>query len=311
MDLLGQIALWVLGSVAVGITAGFYLGRTVPHRSEAELTAERERKATLSVLTEILGSVERMTGQVEGHNTEIQQTAHDVGELCSGGEMESIKQTLLEHIGTLLKSNQRLQSDLTYSRYRMEEQAEQIDDARREARTDPLTTVANRKALDEKLHLLMADWERQGQPFALVLIDLDYFKRINDSHGHQAGDRVLTKVGGWLRQCVREGDFIGRYGGDEFVVLCPQADLNVARELAERIRRQSVDQAIRLAHRGEQVAISFSIGIAETRPDDSVASLLARADQALYKSKRLGRNQVQCEDPAEQQEHAHAAACSA
>ena len=120
MDLLGQIALWVLGSVAVGITAGFYLGRTVPHRSEAELTAERERKATLSVLTEILGSVERMTGQVEGHNTEIQQTAHDVGELCSGGEMESIKQTLLEHIGTLLKSNQRLQSDLTYSRYRME-----------------------------------------------------------------------------------------------------------------------------------------------------------------------------------------------
>ncbi|NUQ61597.1 MAG: GGDEF domain-containing protein [Pirellulales bacterium] len=310
MDSLAYIVPWVLGSVGVGIVAGYYLSRTAPHRSEGEQAAERERQATLGVLTEILGSIQRMTSQVEDHTTEIQQAAHHVGNLRTSGEMETIKQALMGHIGTLLASNQRLTKDLTYSRYKMEEQAGQIDDARREARTDPLTAVANRKALDEKLHLFLADWERERRPFAMVLIDLDHFKRINDSHGHQAGDHVLAEVGRWLRQWTREGDFVGRYGGDEFVVLCAQAELAVAVELAETIRRQTVDQAIRLALGGEQVSISFSTGVAVSRPGDTVASLLARADQALYKSKRLGRNQVQAEEPAEQEEHALAVAAA-
>lgn len=308
MDSLAYVVPWVIGSVAVGIAAGFCLSRTVPHPSEGKQAAERERQATLNVLTEVLASIERMTSQVEGHTTEIRQAAHHVGNLRTSGEMETIKQALLEHIETLLASNQRLENDLTCSRYKMEEQAEQIDHARREARTDPLTTVANRKALDEKLHLLMADWERAGLPFALVLIDLDYFKRINDSHGHQAGDHVLAEVGRWLRQWIREGDFVGRYGGDEFVVLCPQTELSAGMELAETIRQHTVDRAIRLAFRGEQVSISFSTGVAVSRPGDTIASLLARADQALYKSKRLGRNQIQAEEPPEQEKHAPAAA---
>ena len=153
MDTLAYIAPWVLGSVCIGVVAGFYLGRSVSPRHEEEDFVERERKATLEVLVELLSSAERMTSQVQTHNTEIQETAHHVGEIDADGKMETVKQALLEHMGTLLDANQRLQQDLTYNRYQMEEQAEQIDDARREARTDGLTTVANRKALDEKLHL--------------------------------------------------------------------------------------------------------------------------------------------------------------
>ena len=260
MDSLTYIAPWVFGSVFAGVVAGFFLSRNVPDRSVGKQIAERERHATLDVLVEILRCAEQMTNQVECHNTEIQQTADNVGNLRTSGEMESVKQALLEHVETLLTSNQRLQKDLTYSRFQMEEQAEQIDDARREARTDALTTVANRKALDEKLHLLMADWERHGQPFVLVLIDLDYFKRINDAHGHQAGDRVLAKAGSWLRRWVREGDFVSRYGGDEFAVLCPQTELNAGMELAETIRQRTADRASRVALRGEWVSLCFSIG---------------------------------------------------
>ena len=299
MDSLAYIAPWVLGSVCIGVVAGFYLGRSISPRKMSEDLVERERRATLNVLVEILASAEHMTSQVQCHNTEIEATAVHVGNLPTSGEMETVKQALLEHMETLMVSNQRLQKDLTYSRYQMEEQAEQIDDARREARTDGLTTVANRKALDEKLHLLMADWERQRQPLVLILIDLDYFKRINDAHGHQAGDRVLAKVGSWLRQWVREGDFVGRYGGDEFAVLLPQTELNAGAELAETIRQRTADRASRVALRGEQVSISFSIGVAAVRPDDTIETLLERADAALYKSKRLGRNQVQAEEPIE------------
>jgi diguanylate cyclase len=306
MDSLSYIAPWVLGSVCIGVVAGFYLGRSLSPAKECEEVAERERKATLSLLVEILKSAERMTSDVRTHNTEIRETADHVGNLNASGEMESVKQALLGHVKTLLSSNQRLQKDLTYSRYQMEEQAEQIDDARREARTDALTTVANRKALDEKLHLAMVDWERTYQPFVLMLIDLDYFKRINDAHGHQAGDRVLAKVGGWLREWVRQGDFVGRYGGDEFAVLLPRTELAVGVELAEVIRRRTADRASRVALRGEQVSVSFSTGVAAVRDGDTIESLTERADRALYKSKRLGRNQVHAEEPAGEAELAAA-----
>jgi len=302
MDSLAYIAPWVLGSVVVGVVAGFYLRRSMSPRPPDEGVVERERRATLRVLVDLLSSAERMTSRVESHNTEIQKTAHHVGEIDANGEMESVKQALLGHMETLLDSNQQLQKDLTYSRYQMEEQAEQIDDARREARTDALTTVANRKAVDEKLHLLMADWERQREPFVVALIDLDYFKRINDAHGHQAGDRVLSKVGSWLGEWVREGDFVGRYGGDEFVLLLPQTELDTGLQLAETIRQRTADRASRVAVRKEQVSISFSIGVAAVRPGDGIESLVERADEALYKSKRLGRNQVQSEEPANEQE---------
>lgn len=214
MDSLAYIAPWVFGSICVGMLVGFYAGRGRPDKDEEVGLAQSERQATLKVLVDLLSTAERMTSDVECHNTEIQQTAENVGNLDASGEAETVKQALLGQIAGLLTSNRRLEDDLKYSRYRMEEQAEEIDDARREARTDPLTGVSNRKAFDEKFHLLHTTWRRQGQPYVLILADLDKFKRINDCHGHQTGDRVLQKLGSWLKQWVREGDFVGRYGGD-------------------------------------------------------------------------------------------------
>jgi diguanylate cyclase len=183
----------------------------------------------------------------------------------------------------------------------MEEQAQEIDQARREARTDGLTKVANRKAFDEKLHLVLDDWRREGAPFVLILADLDYFKRINDAHGHQAGDRALEMIGSRLKQWVREGDLVGRYGGDEFAVLLPQTELAAGMEIAETICLRTADKATRVACRGEQVSLSLSLGVAAPRRGDTAETLLQRADQALYRAKRLGRNQAQCQEPDEDQ----------
>jgi diguanylate cyclase len=301
MDSLAYIAPWVLGSVGIGVAAGFFL-RHSRLRGQEGGSSQTERQAALKVLVELLKAAERLDSDVQCHNTEIRESAEHVGSMQVTGEMETVKEALLGHMASLLASNRRLQEDVVCTRYRLEEQAQEIDDARREARTDVLTAVANRKALDEKLHLLLATWQRQEEPFVLMLLDLDQFKRINDSHGHLGGDRVLSKVGGWLKEWVREGDFVGRYGGDEFAILLPRTELGVGVELAETIRSRVADQASRVALRGEQVSVSLSIGVAAPGEEETAESILHRADQALYRSKHLGRNQVQCQESMPEEE---------
>ncbi len=292
MDTLAYIAPFVLGSVAVGIMVGYFLRSRTASAHPLAQAAEQERQATLKVLLELLRSAEQMSGDVESHNTELRATARHVGDLQVSGEMDVIRKALLGQMASIISSNRRLQSDLVCSRYRMEEQAEQIDHARREARTDPLTAVGNRKSFDERLPVLLARWEREREPFVLVMMDLDHFKRINDAHGHPAGDHVLGTLAGWLKEWIADRGLVARYGGDEFAVLLPRTALSAGVEQAEAIRRNAAERASGVNFGGEQIAISFSIGVAAAREGDSEQSILQRADEALFRAKQAGRNQV-------------------
>jgi diguanylate cyclase len=291
--MLGYIAPWVLASVSVGILAGILWGRG-RGRADDSKDRQQERSAMLRMMVELLGAADQINTNVENHSSEIAKNVQQVDDLPMTGEMELVKKVLVGHMRNLLTANRQMQDDLLCTRYRLEEQAVQIDHARREARSDTLTGVANRKAFDEKLHLLLDGWRRQQTPFVLIIADLDQFKRVNDSHGHLAGDRVLNSVGTLLRQLVREEDFVGRYGGDEFAILLPQTDLCAGTELAEILREGVADGVCLSARRGEEAAVSLSIGVAAPCEGDTDESLIHRADQAMYKAKHLGRNQVQC-----------------
>ena len=190
-----------------------------------------------------------------------------------------------------MESNERLKEDLVCTQYRLEEQAQEIDHARQEARSDELTGVANRRAFNEKLHLLLDAWRRKNESFAIILADLDQFKWVNDSHGHQVGDHVLKLAGDGLKESIRATDFVGRYGGDEFAILLTKVDQDLALKIAQRISRGIAD-ALCDSVLDIEVSITFSMGVTVPHRGDTDELILQRVDKALYQAKQMGRNQV-------------------
>ena len=182
---------------------------------------------------------------------------------------------------------------------RLREQRRALSEAERRAQLDPLTGVLNRRSIVERLEAACLRAQARGLPIALLFIDLDHFKAINDSHGHLAGDDCLRAVIPPIQAELRQSDVIGRYGGEEFVVILSSADAVAARATAERIVRRVADLVV--DSRGASIRLTCSIGVASS---DALGvwgeQLIARADAAVYAAKRFGRNQVQSaeQDPA-------------
>ena len=158
------------------------------------------------------------------------------------------------------------------------------------AATDALTGLPNRRALDETLLRMLAQAGRSFDPLSAILLDLDHFKLINDTYGHDRGDEVLAAFAARLREVLRSSDFAGRSGGEEFVLFLPDTDRTGAVRLAEKVRAGM--RELRVS--GVERAVTASFGIA-CFPDDAVdaASLMRRADRALYAAKRAGRDRIE------------------
>lgn len=162
------------------------------------------------------------------------------------------------------------------------------------ANTDPLTGLLNRRLLLKEMSRRMDEARRYGSALSVMMLDIDRFKRVNDRHGHLAGDRVLREVAGVIKSCARRTDYVGRYGGEEFLLVCPNTDADEAAILSERIR-SSVEglgePELRIPRK-----ITVSIGVAEmTYAELESKELLASADRGLYRAKKAGRNQVAIE----------------
>ncbi len=163
---------------------------------------------------------------------------------------------------------------------------------KRASRRDSLTGLENRGAIDGTMQHLWAQASRGAESFAVLLIDVDHFKRINDAHGHAVGDQVLEHVAAVIAAQARQADSVGRYGGDEFIIVAPQSTLAGAAQAAERLRLAM--EAEHIHARASNLRVTLSIGVAASTSEDlAVSDMLARADQALYRAKAKGRNRVQ------------------
>lgn len=169
---------------------------------------------------------------------------------------------------------------------------DRLEESLEMAVTDPLTGLYNRRYIISRLRQGLDAMERSGDRVSVALIDIDHFKRINDTWGHQAGDKVLRGFAERLRSQLRAVDVAGRYGGEEFLIVFNQAGAEAATEAAERCRAAMARDPFVLASSGETLAVTLSAGVAEARIGDDVEDVLARADTALYEAKSSGRNQV-------------------
>jgi diguanylate cyclase (GGDEF)-like protein len=156
--------------------------------------------------------------------------------------------------------------------------------------TDNLTGLFNRQKLGEVFENEIQRARRFQHAFSVIVLDIDHFKQVNDTHGHQAGDQVLIAVARVLEGKTRETDTVGRWGGEEFLVICPHTDLNGARNLADKIREALMAHDFPETHH-----MSASFGVSTYRPGDKIVDLIERADTALYRAKHDGRNRVACE----------------
>ena len=184
------------------------------------------------------------------------------------------------------------QSATAALRSEVETLRESVARARSEARTDALTGAANRAAFDDELARRCQLAAAGGDGFALIMVDVDHFKRVNDQHGHQVGDRVLTALVAFLRPRVRRDDVIARWGGEEFAVVLPGASVRVALKKVRAILRElaGTDWTI---DGGRTLRFTASAGVAAWRSGDEPATVTARADQALYRAKHAGRNRAE------------------
>jgi diguanylate cyclase (GGDEF)-like protein len=156
-------------------------------------------------------------------------------------------------------------------------------------RTDPLTGLWNRRHLDAHLATAQLRPSAGGAGFALLMLDVDHFKRVNDTHGHGVGDAVLSRLGGILREGVRESDVVGRWGGEEFLIVLDGCNAAAATRIAESLR-----SAVRDTDHPTAGPVTLSVGIAVATPGEPIALVVARADDALYEAKRTGRDRVVC-----------------
>ncbi|MFG6204416.1 GGDEF domain-containing protein [Pseudomonas retamae] len=237
--------------------------------------------------------------QVDGLQTSVQEAA----------DLDDLKQVLENHLEGLLGTmdQHRQQRDareqevaarlkgLSERVAHMEQEAlgfrEHLEEQRQKALIDPLTGLPNRAAWSERLEHEIKQWQQHGNTLSLAMLDLDHFKRINDSYGHLAGDKVLKIIATVLRKRLRGSDFIARFGGEEFVLLLPATPPAVGAKLLEGLR--AAVEACPFHFKGERVTITISMGLASFRAGEHSDLVLKRADQALYRAKNAGRNRVE------------------
>jgi diguanylate cyclase len=189
-----------------------------------------------------------------------------------------------------------LEQQVKASRVEIERLQSELVRARDEVVLDPLTRVLNRKGFDERLSDMLAQPTDPDCTHCLVMLDIDHFKKVNDTHGHVMGDRVIQALGEVLRACVPDKSHaVARYGGEEFAILMPNCTLHHGVKMGETVRQKTRSMKIR-DRRTQEVVLTVSIsgGVAAHKAGDDAQALIARADSALYQSKQNGRDRVTC-----------------
>jgi diguanylate cyclase (GGDEF)-like protein len=242
-----------------------------------------------------VASLNRMTSEDQADDEQVGKTLRSLGEAVEKAPPQDIRKLALDAVravqGVLEARATRQAKQVEDLSKRLESLGTQLEVARKESTTDGLTQLFNRRAFDESLVRIsdLAMLKRTGA--ALLVLDVDHFKKVNDAHGHPAGDAVLKAVAGaCVRHFKRKNDFVARFGGEEFAVILTDLTEHEAQVAADKAREAIAAHVV--AHEGRSLQVTVSVGVAVWRTAEGPQSWLARADAALYRAKHDGRNRV-------------------
>lgn len=248
------------------------LATIAPEHSVESVTHEGDELSQLS------DAFEQMSGRLESSHREIESNQQALREA-----RDELEQRVNERTTELVKANQQLREEIA-ERKHMELRLEEI------SRTDYLTGILNRRAITKLLEEAKGKVSSDELSFCTILVDLDHFKEINDKYGHDVGDRTLRHAVERLRHGIRENDLLGRWGGEEFLIMTPQTSLQEAQQLASRLCDNLAGSRVSTA--GNSVGVTGSFGLARFIPGEDIDACLKRTDDALYAAKTQGRNRI-------------------
>lgn len=271
-----------------------------------------EFTALSAALARLGGTLREATGAMASHGAGTAAFGEALDELSAAAmqdpqRLRAALSRLAEDAREMTRSSQDMGNRLANSTREIEALRAELEDARREAHTDALTGLPNRRAFDERLKLLAGEAVANGQTLALILIDIDHFKAVNDRFGHPVGDALLRRTGSTIKAKMSEGAAAGgmaanamaaRFGGEEFAVLLPMTEAGRAFEEAEKIRLAVAGQSFAMRSTGSRLGpITVSLGLAMLEMEQDVMRLVEQADAALYRAKQEGRNRTCAAQP--------------
>lgn len=295
---MAELLTFVLGDVfgvvtlAVGIAIGFWLGKLWAKFVQPPQTVEPEEDSAAyrDQLAGMIQFTNHFTGDLSKHielleNIE-QKLIHPEGDQAIADDGPSAK--AVELIAQITAANQKLKQRLESAEATLKTQTQELEDTLSEARTDPLTQLLNRRAFDEERERRWALWQRKQQPFSLMILDIDHFKRVNDTYGHDAGDLVLREVAARLNSVMRKTDYLARIGGEELAILIPESDRESVSTVAKKIL--NVIRSLPVRYGDKSIDITISCGLMPVIHAAALEMLTKGADEALYAAKAAGRN---------------------
>lgn len=273
------------------------LGDLIARQEELKTNLDTQKEQLRAMLAGFVDQVAHISDSTSEYHNKIEHAAERIGAAKSISELSDLIADVVQETRNMQQSAARSRDDMVNLRTRVEESDREIQRLQAEltetsklVRHDQLTGALNRKGLQETLEREVARMQRREGALSIALLDVDDFKALNDSLGHQAGDNALVHLADVIRETLRPGDSLARYGGEEFLVVLPDTRLEDGVAAITRLQR-ALTRKIFL-HLSEQKLITFSAGVAQIYPDESSDTTIARADRAMYQAKRAGKNRV-------------------
>ena len=281
--------IYILKNEVDDIVFKYYELKELSHREILELK---------DIVLHLGNTLESFLDATGGFSVRIKDYLEELSKAKTLEEISRIKNAIVKETEkirdlsiSLTQRMKELQEKLTYLQERVRELERSLEETRKKVLTDPLMGIKNRRALKMRLKEMIGLFKRKGKPFTFLMMDIDHFKKINDTYGHSVGDKVLKAMASVIRKTLREYDELFRYGGEEIAAILPETKIEEGVKVAERIRKAV--SSVNFVTRSGKFTVTISIGATEVKEGDTEDSIVERADKALYRAKNKGRNRVE------------------